>query len=110
VLAVSGQQRLWVDLRQRRVDQVADELPAETWRRLSVGDGAKGPRQYDWAAGRLGGGRPRGLVKWVLVRRSTADPADRAYYLCLAPPKAGGEDLALAAGRRWSFESCFEAA
>ena len=110
VLAVSGQQRVWVAFEQRRVDRVADDLPAGDWHRLSVGDGSKGPREYDWAAGRLGGERPHGLVRWLLVRRSLADPADRAYYLCLAPPGAGGPDLAVAAGMRWSIESCFEAA
>ena len=114
-MAVSGQQRLWIEFRQRRVDAVADELPAGAWHRLSVGDGAKGPREYDWAAGRLGGERPHGLVRWVLVRwvlvrRSIPDPADRAYYLCLAPPQATGADLAVAAGTRWSVECCFEAA
>ena len=110
VVAVKGDQRLWVDFVQRRVDRVADELPADAWHRWSAGDGSKGPRAYDWAAGRLGGEGPNGLVKWVLVRRSIPDPADRAYYLCLAPPGATGEDLARAAGKRWSVECCFEAA
>ena len=110
VVAVGSHQRLWADLTQRRVDRIADELPAAAWRRVSVGDGSKGPRAYDWAAGRLGGERPHGLTRWVLVRRSVADPADRAYYLCLAPPDTTGEALAVAAGMRWSIESCFEAA
>ena len=87
VVAVRSDQRLWVDWHQRRVDAVADGLPADAWHRLSVGDGSKGPRAYDWAAGRLGGERPHGLCKWVLVRRSLAEPADRAYYLCLAPAR-----------------------
>src|SRR4051812_4717275 len=82
VVAVGCHQRLWADLAQRRVDRIADELPAGAWRRVSVGDGSKGPRAYDWAAGRLGGERPHGLARWVLVRRGVADPADRAYYLC----------------------------
>jgi SRSO17 transposase len=108
VLAVSGQQRLWVEFRQRRIDDLAAELPESAWRRWSAGDGAKGPRAYDWAAWDLGGERPQGLVKWALVRRSVSAPKERAYYLCLAPPEAGGEDLAKAAGRRWSIECCFE--
>ena len=110
VVAVRSDQRLWVDWRQRRVDAVADGLPADAWHRLGVGDGSKGPRAYDWAAGRLGGERPRGLCMWALVRRSLTGPADRAYYLCLAPPDAGGADLAVAAGGRWAVECCFEAA
>jgi SRSO17 transposase len=108
VVAVSCQQRSWVDLEQRRVDRIADELPADAWRRVSVGGGAKGPREHDWAAGKLGGERPHGLAKWVLVRRSIGEPAERAYYLCLAPAAADGKDLAVAAGRRWSIECCFE--
>ncbi len=110
VVAVGSQQRLWVELRQRRVDAVADELPPSAWRRLSVGDGSKGPREYDWAAGRIGGDRPHGLVRWVLVRRGVDDRQDRAYYLCLAPADATGADLAVAAGTRWSVECCVEAA
>lgn len=110
VLAVGGQQRLWVDFAQRRVDRIAEELPQDAWHRLSVGEGAKGPRVYDWAAGRLGGALSGGLVKGVLVRRSLSDPRERAYYLCLAPTGATGADLARAAGQRWSIECCFEAA
>jgi hypothetical protein len=95
VVAVSCQQRLWVDLEQRRIDRIANELPADAWHRVSVGEGAKGPREYDWAAGKLGGERPHGLVKWVLVRRSIGKPTERAYYLCLAPPAADGRNLAV---------------
>ena len=87
VAAVGARQRLWVDFRQRRVDEVADELPASAWRRLSVGDGSKGPREYDWAAGKVGGDRPHGLVRWVLVRRGVDDPEEQAYYLCLRPAR-----------------------
>jgi len=59
VVAVESDQRLWVDLTRRRVDEIADELPAGAWSRLSVGDGSKGPRAYDWAAGKLGGASGR---------------------------------------------------
>jgi SRSO17 transposase len=30
-------------------EQIAKDLPCETWRRLSAGDGTKGARLYDWA-------------------------------------------------------------
>jgi SRSO17 transposase len=111
VVAGRADERVWVGFDQRRVDAVAGELPADAWHRVSVGDGAKGPRVYDWAAGRLHGQRrPHGLARRVLVRRSLADPADRAYYLCLAPAAAAGADLAADAGRRWSVECCFETA
>ena len=110
VLAVSSQQRLWKDYRQQRVDRIADTIPSEAWLRLNVADGAKGPRMYDWAAGRFGEPTQTGLVRWLLVRRQIESPAERGYYLCLAPPEATAQDLAVAAGQRWSIECCFESA
>lgn len=110
VLAVSSQQRLWVEFRQQRVDQIADGIPRRFWFRLSVAEGSKGPRLYDWAAGRLTQPDEKGLVKWLLVRRSLEEPKERAYYLGAAPEAATAADLAVAAGQRWAIESCFEAA
>jgi SRSO17 transposase len=118
VLAVSSQQRLWVGLKQQRVDRIAQDVADEDWQRISVAQGSKGPRVYDWAGGRLGvptetpGG---GLVNWLLVRRGVTpgggdQPYEYAYYLCAAPPGATLADLAIAAGQRWSIECCFESA
>lgn len=110
VLAVSCQQRLWRDLVQQRVDTIADEIPTDAWLTMSVADGAKGPRVYDWAAGRYGAPTDQGLVRWLLIRRSIEKPTERAYYLCTALPEATAQDLAIAAGQRWSIECCFESA
>jgi SRSO17 transposase len=110
VLAVSCQQRLWVEFRQERVDEIARSTPAQAWQRLSVGDGAKGPRVYDWAAARFGRPTAGGLIHWLLIRRSVTDPDDLAYYLCLTPQGTTTSDMADAAGRRWAIETCFECA
>lgn len=113
VLAVSSQQRLWVDFQQRRVDAIADDLDNQQWHRISIAQGSKGPRVYDWAAGSFGVPieHKRGeLHRWLLVRRNVTDPDDRAYYLCAATPDAGGHDLAIAAGQRWAIETCFQTA
>jgi SRSO17 transposase len=50
VMAVSSQQSVWVDFSPQRVKTLAAQLPAEAWRRLTVGRGAKGPRRFEWAA------------------------------------------------------------
>ena len=110
VLAVSSQQRLWVEYVQQRVDHIAEQLDEKDWFRFSVADGAKGSRVYDWAAGRYGAATEQGLTRWLLVRRRVEDPTDRAYYLCAAPPDATGQDLAVAAGQRWAIETCFQTA
>jgi SRSO17 transposase len=53
VLAVKATQPLWAHAGQGPAEVPARELvarlPARAWRRLSAGDGAKGPRVYDWA-------------------------------------------------------------
>ena len=108
VLAVSSQQRLWVELCQKRVDALAKAISAEHWFQLSVGDGAKGPRVYDWAAVSFGVPVAGGLHRWVLFRRSIENPEEYAYYLCLAPAGVGADALAQATGRRWHIECCFE--
>src|SRR5215210_8976461 len=57
VLALSGKAHVWSGFYQHRVSTLLDalrqgELPSEEagggWRRLSAGDGSKGPRLYDW--------------------------------------------------------------
>lgn len=110
VLAVSSQQRLWVELRQKRVDAIAKEIPVNEWFRMSVAEGMKGPRIYDWAAGKFTGPTESGLSRWVLFRRNIDKPEEFAYYLSLAPADATPQDLAVAAGQRWNIECCFEAA
>ena len=43
VLAVSGQEYVWLDGRQRQVKTILAALPEDGWTRLSAGDGAKRP-------------------------------------------------------------------
>jgi len=110
VLAVTSQQRLWVDFKQKRVDAIVGEMPENSWLRLSAGDGMKGPRLYDWAAVAFGALTEHGLRRWLLVRRSVEKQEERAYYFCLAPEAVTVRELVVAAGGRWSIECCFEAA
>src|SRR5258708_34913714 len=46
------------------------------WRRLSAGDGSKGPRLYDWAFVRLAAPRAAGFGQGVLLRRPLDSPPD----------------------------------
>lgn len=57
---------------------VAAGLPEIAWQRLSAGDGAKGPRVYDWAWGESARLAPEDWVYGLLVRRSLSDPTDLA--------------------------------
>jgi SRSO17 transposase len=114
VLVVACDQRLWRPLgdtgfEQQRVDRIAQQLPLEAWKRISVGCGAKGERMYDWALLQLN--HQDGWEKALLVRRSIDDPTEYAYYLTYAPQrKSTLKTLARVAGRRWEIEIAFQAA
>jgi SRSO17 transposase len=110
VLAVRSDQAVCVGLRQVRVKPLIAQAPAEAWQRLSAGDGAKGPRWYDWACVRINGPEPEEFPRWLLARRSASDPEDLAYYLCAGRPGTAVRELARAAGSRWAIEECIEAA
>src|SRR5919107_391310 len=105
VLAVTSGQRLGFV----PVEGWLAKVPPDGWRRLSAGDGAKGPRLYDWAYLPYRGAAP-GWRMGLLVRRSPAKPDDLAYYLTHAPEATTLARLVRVAGTRWAVEACFEAA
>jgi len=92
-----------------RPDVFAANAPALAWKRRSCGDGAKGPRLYDWAVASLPGADD-GYGHWLLIRRSITDPTDLAYYLCFGPAGTQDEDLIRIAGTGWAVEECFQTA
>ncbi|WP_189719379.1 IS701 family transposase, partial [Streptomyces spectabilis] len=98
-----------------RIDQLIDDAPDDAWQMLSCGDGAHGPRLYDWVAARL----PVNIAfdpdppthhRWVMARRSLSRPQEVAYYLAYAPQGTTVEHLVRVAGSRWAIESCFQTA
>ena len=105
VLAVTSAQRLGL----RSVSERIEDLPADAWQRLSAGEGAKGPRLYDWALVAHRGGAA-GFRCALLVRRSISKPAEVTFYLTHAPEATTLDTLVRVAGTRWSIESLFEQA
>jgi SRSO17 transposase len=79
------------------------------WVRLSAGDGAKGPRLYDWAYLPHSGGR-EGWQMALLIRAKINQPDELAFFLTLAPADTPLETLVRIAGTRWTIEACFEQA
>jgi hypothetical protein len=82
-----------------------EDVPSGAWQRLSAGDGAKGPRLYDWVHLPCGWlEAPDGWQKGLLIRRKLAQPEVFTFYLTLAPATAGLSDLVQVAGTRWTIE------
>ncbi len=96
------------------VEEIARHaVTPEQWQRRSAGDGAKGPRLYDWALVRLLPPQQSGFEQALLIRRpldAPDDPKQLAYYLTFAPSGTLLETLVAVAGRRWTIEESLGAA
>jgi SRSO17 transposase len=78
------------------------------WHRLSMSEGTKGPRLFDWALVPM-------LHRWeddgchfLLIRRSLADPQEKRYYFVFAPLGTPLCEMVAALGCRWHIEEDFE--
>jgi SRSO17 transposase len=98
-------------------EAIAAGLDPAAWRRLSAGEGTKGPRLYDWAyleladleAAEYEDGRTGLWTRGLLVRRSIAD-GECAYFTTWCPAGTTIETLVSVEGRRWAIEDGFETA
>src|SRR5215210_632747 len=120
VLALSGKAHVWSGFYQHRVSTLLDaltegELPfaqaaEEGWKRLSAGEGSKGPRLYDWLRLPLNPPMQEGFERWLLVRRSIEDSEELSAYTVFCAQNTTLEALAKVAGSRWRVEIGFEEA
>ena len=99
-------------------ETIAGDLdPAASWRRLSAGEGTKGPRLHDWAYLELADldvaeydDRRAGLwTRGLLIRRSLAD-GELAFFSTWCPAGTPAETLVSVEGHRWAIEDAFETA
>ncbi len=99
ILTPDGQRRR-VEVR----DVEALVLHEQEWHRLSMSEGTKGPRLFDWAC-------VPNLHRWeddgchfLLIRRSIADPQEKSYYFVFAPQGTTLCEMVQALGARWHIE------
>ena len=109
-LAVSGKEYVWLGSQQRQVKTILANLPPAGWTRLSAGDGAKGPRWYDWCWLPLAAPLAPDWRRWLLVRRSISTPTELTAYVVFAPHATPLQEVVRVAGSRWTVESGFEEA
>ena len=103
-LAVAHAHGVW----REPVQALTAALPTAAWQRLSAGEGAQGPRWYDWALVALAEPAPAGFGHGLLVRRSLTTPTAVAYYRTFAPLDTPLGTLVTVAGTRWAIEDTFE--
>ena len=93
----------------RPVKDMISVIRPGAWQRLSCGDGAHGPRVYDWAWTPIRTTFPHGRRGWVLARRSIST-GEVAYYRCFGARGTRLRDLVRVAGARWAIEESFQTA
>jgi SRSO17 transposase len=83
-------------------------LHADDWQRLSMSEGTKGPRLFDWAVIPM-------LHQWeddgrhfLVIRRCLDDPKEKTYYFVFAPLGTTLTEMVKAIGKRWKIEEDFE--
>src|ERR671932_547259 len=98
-------------------EEIAQGLEPSAWRRLSAGEGTKGPRLSDWACLELADldadEYRRGAIgvwtRGLLIRRNLSD-GECASFTTWCPAGTTIETLATVEGRRWAIEDAFETA
>jgi SRSO17 transposase len=94
------------------VAQLAAHLPASAWQLHALKEGAKGLIVAQIALCRVVAVRDGlpGPQLWLVLRRSTADPAELHYFLSNAPPEIDRDELIAVCALRWPIETIFEQA
>jgi SRSO17 transposase len=98
-------------------EDIARGLASSAWRRLSAGDGSKGPRLYDWAyleladldASEYDSAQSGLWTRGLLIRRNITD-GEMAYFTTWCPVGTPIETLVAVEGHRWAVEDGFEVA
>ena len=98
-------------------DTIAQSLPKTAWRRLSSGEGTKGPRLHDWAyieladleAGQYNDTFTGEWIRGLLIRRNIAS-SDLAFFSTWCPKGTPMAKLVAVEGHRWAIEDSFETA
>jgi SRSO17 transposase len=110
VLAVSAQESVCIGWETYRVRELAAKTPDNSWKLLSSGNGAKGPRIYEWVRYPLNCPDAPEWKRWLLIRRHLTEKENIAYYIAYAPKETSLESLVRVAGIRWTVEKCFQEA
>jgi hypothetical protein len=85
-------------------------LAKQNWQAVSMGEGTKGPRVFDWACLPILHGGVQDHQHWLLIRRSVTDRTEYTFYLVYGPPGTRLSEMVRVAGARWKIEEVLEAA
>jgi SRSO17 transposase len=114
VLAVARTERIGIrtssgQRKEVRVSEVeADLVQDQDWQRLSMGDGTKGPRLFDWVCVPILHKWEDDGCHWLLIRRCIDNPKKKTYYIVFGPHDTTLQKMVTVIGYRWRIEDDFK--
>jgi SRSO17 transposase len=87
--------------------QLGDAEPR--WQRVSMGEGTKGERVFDWVCLPVWHRGSDDQQHWLLIRRSVTDQTELGFYLVYGPRGTTLQEMVRVVGLRWKIEEVFEA-
>ncbi len=101
-----------VDLggRKKKIERLAERLSEDAWSEVVPAEDSGQRRPWGWACLELAADPQKGMSRWLLVRRSTNDPEDLAFYQAYGPEDTSVGELVRICQHRWAIEFAFEEA
>ena len=94
--------------RRKKIEQLAELLPEESWATIAAREEDSSERRpWEWACLELSVDQAKGMQHWLLIRRSSEDPEDLAFYQAYGPEETPTHELVKVCQRRWRVEDCF---
>jgi SRSO17 transposase len=94
----------------KKIEQLAERLGEDAYSEVLPPEDSGERRPWQWACLELAADPEKGMSRWLLVRRSTDDPDDLAFYQAYGPEDTSVEELVRVCQDRWAIEAAFEEA
>jgi len=96
--------------REKKIERLTERLPEDAWSEVLPAEDSGQRRPWEWACLELLADPDKEMSRWLLVRRSSDDPEDLAFYQAYGPEGTSVEELVTVCQERWAIESAFEEA
>ena len=93
--------------RKKKIERYVERLPKDAFSEVRPARDTGGRRPWEWACMDLAADPKKGMRRWLLVRRSTDDPEDLAFYQAYGPEATTVKELVKVCQERWAVEECF---
>ena len=93
--------------RRQTAAKLAERLPDDAWKTVTIVAGAPSADQQVWACLPLSEACAPGMRRWLLIRRAGDDGDDLRFFLAYGPEDTSEAELLRVCGVRWQIEECF---